>query len=571
MGNQQSSKKTNNIQEDPDIVNMKFHKVIDYVVAKFITKASFKDLQNLQKKEYCNKMIILTSKVIEKFFNRREIEYMAQKTKDGQLLENPKVYKEPVSYFKKDDLEKLDISVPLRKKRMCKGIAKFYIKIAHLFSSIATTINPEYTYQIDGEEVTVSLKNRDTIPNNATILKTKYKNNLCSSRINSVKPIQNNENGIILKARNCFMNKKNDSMETKTLLDEPGIPELKQLYYDEYDLDSGKFNKISKDGQEILMNDLEKFYTAFTGGKRFPNKYGIIVKNIHYMDKNRILSLFSQMTNNKVFDINIKNKNVYIQFKDTKTRDKILQKNKIQLGDVEATIKKWEITKFSDIHLEDFHNQEMCNNKDSFWLKSYKGSPTDEIFKNYARHIADMIKRSQKAEKSLLTIIKQLFSFWEDVDRQEKILTINPELTEDLLDTLIIKAREDILNIYINCEKDFQTALELFNTIAEVTTANTNKRKKQNLMNKQEELLTSKLPKKEKDLSDEIELPVEETQIEMPVEEKKLEIPVEETKIEMPVEKKKPTLSPEKKREQLYRLEKILQKQFSLLTDIEKQ
>ena len=251
MGNQQSSEKIDNIKEDPDIVNMKFNNVIDYIAAKFITQASFKDLQNLQKKEYCNKMIILTSKVIEKFFNRREIEYMAQKTKDGQLLENPKVYKEPVSYIKKDDLEKLDISVPLRKRRMCKGIAKFYIKIAHLFSSIATTINPEYTYQIDGEEVTVSLKNKDTIPNNATILKTTYKNNLCSSRINSVKPIQNNENGIILKARNCFMNKKNDSSETKTLLDEPGIPELKQLYYDVYDLDEGKFNKISKEGQKF--------------------------------------------------------------------------------------------------------------------------------------------------------------------------------------------------------------------------------------------------------------------------------------------------------------------------------
>ena len=551
MGNQQSSEKTNNIQEDPDIVNMKFHTVIDYVAAKFITKASFKDLQNLQKKEYCNKMIILTSKIVEKFFNRREIEYMAQKTKDGKLLENPKIYKESVSYFKKDDLEKLDISVPLRKKRMCKGIAKFYIKIAHLFSSIATTINPEYTYQIDGKEVTVSLKNRDTIPNNSTILKTKYKNNLCSSRINSVKPIQNNENGIILKARNCFMNKKKDSIETKTLLDEPGIPELKQLYYDKYDLDSGEFNKISKDGQKIFMNDLEKFYIAFTGGKRFPNKYGIIVKNIDYMDKNRIFSLFSQMTNNKVFDINIKNKNVYIQFKDTKTRDKILQKKKIELGDVEATVKKWEITRFSDIHLEDFHNQEICNNKDSVWLKSYKGSPTDEIFKNYAKHISDMIKRSQKAEKSLLTILKQLFSFWEDVEQQEKILTINPELTEDLLDTLIIKAREAILNIYINCEKDFQTALELFNTITKVTSANTNKRKKQNLMTQQEDLLTSKLPKKEKDLSQEIELPIEDKQI------------------ELPIVGKKSTLSPGQKKAQLHRLEKILQKQFSLLNDIE--
>ena len=130
------------------------------------------------------------------------------------------------------------------------------------------------------------------------------------------------------------------------------------------------------------------------------------------------------------------------------------------------------------------------------------------------------------------------------------------------MDKLINKAREDILNIYINCEKDFQTALELFNTIAEVTTANTNKRKKQNLLNKQEELLTRKLPKKENDLSNEIILPVEETKIELPIENKNKELPVEE---------KKPSLSPDKKREQLQRLENILQKQFSLLHDIELQ
>ena len=310
MGNQQSSEKTNNIQEDPDIVNMKFHKVIDYIAAKFITQASFKDLQNLQKKEYCNKMIILTSKVIEKYFDRKEIEYMVQKTKDGKILENPKKFKEPISYLKKDDLEKLDISVPLKKKRMCKGIAKFYIKIAHLFSSIATTINPEYTYEIDGEQITVPLKQKDSIPDNATIIKTNYKNNLCSSRINSVKPLQNTENGIILKSKNCFMNQKNNSSETKNLLDEPGIPELKQLYYDDYDLDTGEFNKITEEGKKVLMNDLEKFYIAFTGGKRFPNKYGIIVENISYMDNNRIFTLFSQMTYDKVLDIVFKNKNI---------------------------------------------------------------------------------------------------------------------------------------------------------------------------------------------------------------------------------------------------------------------
>ena len=46
-------------------------------------------------------MIILTSKVIEKYFDRKEIEYMVQKTKDGKVLENPKKFKEPISYLKR--------------------------------------------------------------------------------------------------------------------------------------------------------------------------------------------------------------------------------------------------------------------------------------------------------------------------------------------------------------------------------------------------------------------------------------------------------------------------------------
>ena len=47
------------------------------------------------------------------------------------------------------------------------------------------------------------------------------------------------------------MNQKNNSSETKNLLDEPGIPELKQLYYDDYDLDTGEFNKITEEGKKF--------------------------------------------------------------------------------------------------------------------------------------------------------------------------------------------------------------------------------------------------------------------------------------------------------------------------------
>ena len=43
-----------------------------------------------------------------------------------------------------------------------------------------------------------------------------------------------------------------------------------------------------------------------------------------------------------------------------------------------------------------------------------------------------MIAKSQKIEKSLLNVIKQLFSFWVDPQKREKVLTVNPELTKKI-------------------------------------------------------------------------------------------------------------------------------------------
>ena len=70
------------------------------------------------------------------------------------------------------------------------------------------------------------------------------------------------------------------STETKSLYDEPGIPELEMLYYDDYDFSNGTYIGVTDEGKEVYINDLEKFYVAFTGGECFPNKCGVIVENI---------------------------------------------------------------------------------------------------------------------------------------------------------------------------------------------------------------------------------------------------------------------------------------------------
>ena len=489
MGNQnvKPASQNSNEKEDKETENMKFENVISNIAAKYITTASFKDLQNLHKTDYCNKLVILTSKVIQKYLNDMNISYLSQRTEKG--VEVNKMDTTNIIYLNKGDLEKIDVQNAVKKKRMCIGIAKFYIKIAHLFAAIAMTINPRYTYiDQNGQKQTISFQQRSNIPKGVNIT-TAY-SNLCSNRINAIKTRQNTKNGIIVKLKNCNMNQKED-FETKNLADEPGIPELQSLYFDNYDFTKGQYIGVTAEGMEVYMRDLEKFYVAFTGGQCFPNKCGIIVDNMPDEEEQTIANFFTQKIGKVIF-VEKKDGVVYIKFKKPDDRTKIFKdiigKKSYKSLREKFGIRKWDINSFSDIPLVDFHTQDLCTNPKWGWQDSYKGKPNDKLFKEYAEHVKNMIEKSQKLEKSLLSIIKQLFSFWMDPRKKEKILTINPELNEKLLQELVEKAREKILTLYIGCEEDFQKGIQLFQAIIAAKTTETAIRRNKILKQKAEEM-----------------------------------------------------------------------------------
>jgi hypothetical protein len=63
------------------------------------------------------------------------------------------------------------------------------------------------------------------------------------------------------------MNVRDDGQD-KTLADEPGIPELVELYYDDnYDYETGKFTGMTDKTKKIFESDLKIFYNVFTGNK----------------------------------------------------------------------------------------------------------------------------------------------------------------------------------------------------------------------------------------------------------------------------------------------------------------
>lgn len=277
MGNIVSNQK----QDAKELKPKSISQILDYIATYYILTSDYDSLKNLYKKEYCDNLVILTSDIIERYFTDMEIVYLAQRIKEG--VEVNQYEKDNVKFFNKETLAKFDIHNSIKKKRMCAAIAKFYIKIAHIFSAIVTTINPIYIYKDnEGNIQRASLYEKKNIPPNTPreILKL----NICDERINALKGNQDFENNedITIKPNICLFNIDKDG-NTKNLYQEPGIPELEQLYYDDnYNFETGKFNDMSPETKKVYKEDLNIFYSVFTGNKILPeniNKFSDIKLN----------------------------------------------------------------------------------------------------------------------------------------------------------------------------------------------------------------------------------------------------------------------------------------------------
>ena len=78
MGLGQSKKEKNKFDEDLKPVDL-----IDIIATKYILTQNFQDMKKLGQKEYCDKLVILTSDIVKKFMNEKEIEYLAQRVNRG--------------------------------------------------------------------------------------------------------------------------------------------------------------------------------------------------------------------------------------------------------------------------------------------------------------------------------------------------------------------------------------------------------------------------------------------------------------------------------------------------------
>ena len=83
--------------------------------------------------------------------------------------------------------------------------------------------------------------------------------------------------------------------------------------------------------------------------------------------------------------------------------------------------------------------------------------------------------------KELLGILEEIFVYWIEPEKNRKYLTINPGLSYEKLDKITKKTRNIILELYVECEKDFQEGLGIFEAIIKKNMFKTKQRQINNL------------------------------------------------------------------------------------------
>ena len=507
-----------------------FYSIIDFIASDYILTMKFKNLKKCANKEYCDKLVVLTANLIQQHFTTMDIDYLAQRIQNGEEINQMNHAK--VSFANKDILVSPDSQ--LRQKRVCIGIAKFYVKIAHIFSAIMMTINPTYRYRDEttGKMVNVEFMNKDTIPANSS--RTILKLNVCDNRIRALSRTANKQNEDLKNADDASpaIDTDDSSPALDTSLNPMDPTELSDASLNPMDpteLSDASLNQIAigpmglsqidamvsrdaslnpigpmgpsqrdaslnpiaigpmdpsqrdamgprdaslnpmgpmdpsqsdpqkdagnlmKGGDSITTTTIRPSICSMNRQsdgqiKTLNDEPGFVELMQLYLDDKYDYSTgeFTGMSDNTQAQFNRDLKAVYTEFTGNAT--------------MPDTIKS-----FSDILLRDYGSLDGCVN--GTYSKPYEINTNGTLMVQFANNTRQMIARASENQSKLLSVINILFVH--SVKDGKPSVSVNPQLTDAILQKATEQARSLILALYISCEQDYARGVKMYQAIVE--------------------------------------------------------------------------------------------------------
>ena len=235
MGNTSSTGKKNDIKKE--FSEKLLFRTVNKISSDLILNTNNVDLLKFMNPEHCNIIINLTSNILNDNFTKNQLRIINNKIKknsgskeDSTKEDSTKVDSIKVDSTKVDSIKVDSINIDektyqnyTKKNDICKEIAIYYVKIVHIFSAISIIIDKE--------------------------------NPICNKtdKFTYEKSEKNKDFDISVSAKIC------GGGEPKKLISDNGIPELENLYKDEYIHEKKEF--VMSDKQKKNMTKMLKHFT----------------------------------------------------------------------------------------------------------------------------------------------------------------------------------------------------------------------------------------------------------------------------------------------------------------------
>lgn len=265
-----------NIRKEEE-VDKKFEKSMNILAAEYIRGSGFNDMKNMANVDVCNKMVVITADIINRRLSARQIKYLARnyqvKTTGGIFSsifgddgggDDEYFDTQRVIYFPAEaqhEFRKEQDAV--YRKRLCTGIARFYVQIAHLYAAIMGTINPDHGNAKES--------NMDYCYLRAYSLFTAAAAEERKEKVPN--PVQTSKDGEQIMTISPAICKNQDKYQG-TASGMPGMVELEALYFDDYAYKgehAGKFIGMTPASRATYLEDVRNFYRALYNTDRVPD------------------------------------------------------------------------------------------------------------------------------------------------------------------------------------------------------------------------------------------------------------------------------------------------------------
>ena len=464
MGNNSSTIKNKNKEQilnfkELNYDNTEFLAKLNEIATDYILGQNFQDMVRLTNSKYCDDLVIITSKILKKSFFSNQIQVIYNKISEGSIEHSSYVYAN--TSITKEQTRKL-----------CIEIAKYYVKVAHLFAAIITTLNPVFSWRSSASSSRAILSPHIPKSKDDTIgLDDEVEKNMVD---NIEKTTLENKQYISEMAKNLKI--ENMNFCNSRIADLIDIDELTDLVNDDSIVNGASSVSEIKIKTKLCSANLNNIGSGAGAGAGASAGAGSgaddgIRRTKTVYDLPGFAEL-SRLYNDKYNVSKGRFDRMSAKSKDEKKRNVDLLYT-LFTGNPNPPK---DIKNFRDIPIHSFSDTVDCSTPDSMLNKTYVGTTKDKLFVDYVEQIKKMIYDSNMIRNSLLEIIDNIFiTNMEDQGEKMKYI-IDPNLTYEQLNNLIAETRKIILKLYVNCEKNFIYTLKILQAIIEAQIFETGQR-----------------------------------------------------------------------------------------------